>query len=129
MQGPVVHSKEFIMRVVSLASVVAIVLTAGALVAGQGAAMGDAVLQPLTHDVGKELAMKITEPFTFAAVGDIIIRRRVGTGDTGYQALTKIMRDADITYANMEGPILDEATFRGPLAGGPKSVEIGRAHV
>ena len=110
------------MRVVSLASVVAIMLTAGALVAGQGAAMGDAVLQPLTHDVAKELAMKITEPFTFAAVGDIIIRRRVGTGDTGYQALTKIMRDADITYANMEGPILDEATFRGPLAGGPKSV-------
>ena len=110
------------MRVVFLASLVAIVLTAGALVAGQGAAMGDAVLQPLTHDVAKELAMKITEPFTFAAVGDIIIRRRVGTGDTGYQALTKIMRDADITYANMEGPILDEATFRGPLAGGPKSV-------
>jgi poly-gamma-glutamate capsule biosynthesis protein CapA/YwtB (metallophosphatase superfamily) len=32
------------------------------------------------------------------------------------------MREADVTYANMEGPILDEATFRGPLAGGPKSV-------
>jgi poly-gamma-glutamate capsule biosynthesis protein CapA/YwtB (metallophosphatase superfamily) len=46
----------------------------------------------------------------------------VGTGDAGYQALTKVMRDADMTYANMEGPILDEATFRGPLAGGPKSV-------
>jgi poly-gamma-glutamate capsule biosynthesis protein CapA/YwtB (metallophosphatase superfamily) len=110
------------MRVLVLGSVVAVVLTAGALVRGQGAAMGDAVLQPLTHDVAKELAMKITEPFTFAAVGDIIIRRRVATGDPGYEALTKVMRDADITYANMEGPILDEATFRGPLAGGPKSV-------
>ena len=35
-------------------------LAAGVLVRGQGAAMGDAVLQPLTHDVAKELAMKIT---------------------------------------------------------------------
>jgi poly-gamma-glutamate synthesis protein (capsule biosynthesis protein) len=95
---------------------------AGALVRGQGAAMGDAVLQPLTHNVPQELAMKITEPFTFAAVGDIIIRRPVGIGDPGYQALTKVMRDADVTYANMEGPIADEATFQGPLAGGPKSV-------
>ena len=66
--------------------------------------------------------MKITQPFTFAAVGDIIIRRPVGEGDAGYQALAKVMREADMTYANMEGPILDEANFRGPLAGGPKSV-------
>jgi poly-gamma-glutamate capsule biosynthesis protein CapA/YwtB (metallophosphatase superfamily) len=109
-------------RTVVPALIVATLLSAGVLVRGQGAAMGDAVLQPLTHDVAKELAMKITEPFTFAGVGDIIIRRAVGTGDAGYQALTKVMRDADVTYANMEGPILDEATFRGPLAGGPKSV-------
>src|SRR5215467_16073502 len=67
---------------------------ASVLVEGQGAAMGDAVLQPITHDVPKELSMKIAEPFTFAAVGDIIIRRPVGTGDPGYQALTKVMRDA-----------------------------------
>jgi poly-gamma-glutamate capsule biosynthesis protein CapA/YwtB (metallophosphatase superfamily) len=109
-------------RTVVPALIVAALLSAGALVRGQGAAMGDAVLQPMAHDVAKELAMKISEPFTFAAVGDIIIRRRVGTGDAGYQALTRIMRDADVTYANMEGPILDQATFRGPIAGGPKSV-------
>jgi poly-gamma-glutamate capsule biosynthesis protein CapA/YwtB (metallophosphatase superfamily) len=106
----------------ALLLVVAGALVSRVLAAGQGAAMGDAVLQPITHDVPKELAMKITEPFTFAAVGDIIIRRPVGTGDAGYQALTKVMREADMTYANMEGPILDEATFRGRLAGGPKSV-------
>jgi hypothetical protein len=101
------------MRRYVLASLVAATtVAAGVLVRTQGAAMGDAVLQPLTHDVAKELAMKITEPFTFAAVGDIIIRRPVGTGDAGYQALTGIMREADVTYANMEGPILDEATFR-----------------
>jgi poly-gamma-glutamate capsule biosynthesis protein CapA/YwtB (metallophosphatase superfamily) len=114
--------KRTSLPVLLLGSVLAAVLAAGVLVRGQGAAMGDASLQPLTHDVAKELAMKITEPFTFAGVGDIIIRRPVGMGDAGYQALTRIMRDADVTYANMEGPILDEATFRGPLAGGPKSV-------
>src|SRR5246127_4702567 len=86
---------------------------------GQGAGQGDVVLQPVRHDAAKELAMKITAPFTFAAVGDIIIRRPVGEGDAGYQALAKVMREADMTYANMEGPILDEANFRGPLAGGP----------
>ena len=102
--------------------IVAGAIVTGVLVRGQGAAMGDAVLQPLRHEVAKELAMKITEPFTFAAVGDIIIRRPVGVGDAGYQALTKIMRDADMTYANMEGPILDQASFRGPIVGGPKSV-------
>jgi hypothetical protein len=58
----------------------------GVLLRGQGAATGDAVLQPIRHDPAKELALKITEPFTFAAVGDIIIRRPVGEGDAGYQA-------------------------------------------
>jgi poly-gamma-glutamate synthesis protein (capsule biosynthesis protein) len=92
------------------------------LLRGQGAAQGDSVAQLVRHDPSRELAMKITQPFTFAAVGDIIIRRPVGEGDAGYQALAKAMREADMTYANMEGPILDEANFRGPLAGGPKSV-------
>jgi poly-gamma-glutamate synthesis protein (capsule biosynthesis protein) len=92
------------------------------LLRGQGAAQGDSVAQLVRHDPSWELAMKITQPFTFAAVGDIIIRRPVGEGDAGYQALAKVMREADMTYANMEGPILDEANFRGPLAGGPKSV-------
>lgn len=92
------------------------------LLRGQGAAQGDSVAQLVRHEPSRELAMKITQPFTFAAAGDIIIRRPVGEGDAGYQALAKVMREADMTYANMEGPILDEANFRGPLAGGPKSV-------
>src|SRR5215510_10575192 len=77
-----------------------------ALLRGQGAAQGAA--QQVQHDPSRELAMKITQPFTFAAVGDIIIRRPVGQlGDPGFQALTKVMRAADSTYANMEGPIID----------------------
>jgi hypothetical protein len=80
------------------------------LLRGQGAAQGDSVAQLVRHDPSRELAMKITQPFTFAAVGDIIIRRPVGEGDAGYQALTKAMREADMTYANMEGPILERPT-------------------
>src|SRR5437867_2361857 len=102
--------------------IIAVIATRHSLLRGQGAAQGDSVAKAVRHDPSRELAMKITQPFTFAAVGDIIIRRPVGEGDAGYQALAKVMREADMTYANMEGPILDEANFRGPLAGGPKSV-------
>ena len=92
---------------------------------GQGAAEGDVALPQTRRDAAKELAMKITEPFTFAAVGDIIIRRPVGQlGDAGFQALTKMMRAADSTYANMEGPIIDasDPNYHGPQAGGPKTI-------
>ncbi len=103
-----------------IAMIVTGLVASRVLLRGQGASQG-AVLQ-VRHDPSKELAMKITQPFTFAAVGDIIIRRPVGEGEAGYQTLVKVMREADMTYANMEGPILDEASFRGPLAGGPKNV-------
>src|SRR6266436_7281347 len=92
---------------------------------GQGAAEGDVVLPQARRDAAKELAMKITEPFTFAAVGDIIIRRPVGQlVDAGFQALTKVMRAADSTYANMEGPIIDasDPNYHGPQVGGPKTI-------
>ena len=92
---------------------------------GQGALEGDVALPLARRDAAKELAMKITEPFTFAAVGDIIIRRPVGQlNDAGFQALTTVMRAADATYANMEGPIIDasDPNYHGPPAGGPKSI-------
>jgi poly-gamma-glutamate capsule biosynthesis protein CapA/YwtB (metallophosphatase superfamily) len=91
----------------------------------QGALQGDVALPQTRRDAAKELAMKITEPFTFAAVGDIIIRRPVGhLGDAGFQALTKVMRAADSTYANMEGPIIDasDPSYHGPSVGGPKTI-------
>ena len=105
-----------------VALIITLVAAPHPLLRGQGAAQGDSVAQLVRHDPSRELAMKITQPFTFAAVGDIIIRRPVGEGDAGHQTLAKVMREADMTYANMEGPVLDEDNFRGPLAGGPKSV-------
>src|SRR5262245_8553818 len=105
-----------------LVLIIALIAAPRPLLRGQGAAQSDSVARPVRHDPSRELVMKITQPFTFAAVGDIIIRRPVGEGDAGYQTLVKVMREADMTYANMEGPILDQSSFRGPLAGGPKSV-------
>ena len=105
--------------------VAALAVTCVTLARGQGAAEGDVALPQTRRDAAKELAMKITEPFTFAAVGDIIIRRPMGQlGDAGFQALTKVMRAADSTYANMEGPIIDESdpNYHGPQAGGPKTI-------
>jgi poly-gamma-glutamate capsule biosynthesis protein CapA/YwtB (metallophosphatase superfamily) len=105
--------------------VIVLAMTCDTLAWAQGAAEGDVALPQTRRDAAKELAMKIAEPFTFAAVGDIIIRRPVGQlGDAGFQALTKVMRAADMTYANMEGPIIDESdlNYHGPLTGGPKTI-------
>jgi poly-gamma-glutamate synthesis protein (capsule biosynthesis protein) len=69
-------------------------------------------------DEAKELAMKITEPFTFAAVGDILAQRRpIGQlDDPRFQALMKVMRAADMTYANLEGQIINpsDPDYHGP---------------
>lgn len=104
--------------------VAALIATCATLARGQGAAMGDAALPQGRRDAAREFSMKITESFTFAAVGDIIIRRPMGElDDPAFQALVKVMRSADMTYANMEGPIIDETdtNYRGPNVGGPKS--------
>ena len=103
----------------------ALIATCATLARGQGAAMGDAVLPQGRRDAARELSMKITESFTFAAVGDIIVRRPMGElDDPAFQALVKVMRSADMTYANMEGPIIDETdpSYRGPNVGGPRAV-------
>src|SRR5881396_2529820 len=88
-------------RLALIALIITGLVALPALLRGQGAAQG--AVQQVRHDPSKELAMKITQPFTFAAVGDIIIRRPVGEGEAGYQALVKVMREADMTYATWRG--------------------------
>lgn len=94
------------------------------LVRGQGSALGDAVVKPIPRNTANELSMKITDSFTFAAVGDIIGRRPIGPlPEAGYQQLVKVIQGSDMAYANMEGPIMDPATFPYPIiGGGPSSV-------
>jgi poly-gamma-glutamate synthesis protein (capsule biosynthesis protein) len=75
-----------------------------------------------THqDRDKALALKITAPFTIAAVGDIIEPDPIGDlSDPRYQDLIKIIRSSDVGFANMEGSLVDmqhREEFQGPIAG------------
>jgi poly-gamma-glutamate synthesis protein (capsule biosynthesis protein) len=66
----------------------------------------------------QDAAMKITEPFTLASVGDVIIVRPASQStDPGLQSAIKVIRDADVGFGNFESLIRDERTFAGPLAG------------
>jgi poly-gamma-glutamate capsule biosynthesis protein CapA/YwtB (metallophosphatase superfamily) len=64
------------------------------------------------------MAMKITEPFTLASVGDVIIVRPASQStDAGVQGAIKLVRDADVGFGNFESLIRDENKFVGPLGG------------
>src|SRR5207247_1495243 len=98
-------------RTVALGLIVAAVLGSGVWVYGQGGARGDGAPPPLPRDLAKDLALKITAPFTLAAVGDIIVSHPIGKlAEPGLQSLLTIMRGADMTFANQEGPIEESET-------------------
>ena len=61
-----------------------------------------------------DLAMKITAPFTLAAVGDFRGGRPIALiSEPRLQNLIKILRGADVSFANMEGAIFDGMGSRG----------------
>lgn len=65
-------------------------------------------------DRARELALKITAPFTLASVGDIIEMRPVSQlADPALQSAIKIVRDADVAVANMESAIGDITKYEG----------------
>src|SRR5580704_2083965 len=70
------------------------------------------------RDWSQDMQMKITEPFTLASVGDMIILRPASTlDDPGFQGALKIIRSADVGFGNFESLIRDETKFQGPLGG------------
>ena len=86
-----------------------------------GFAQGGAAAQGQSsraRDWAQDAAMKITEPFTLASVGDVIIVRPASKStDPGLQSALKLVRDADAGFGNFESLIRDERTFNGPLGG------------
>jgi poly-gamma-glutamate capsule biosynthesis protein CapA/YwtB (metallophosphatase superfamily) len=81
---------------------------------GQGG-QGD---RSAARDWAVDAAIKITEPFTLASVGDVIIVRPASQStDPGLQSALKVIRDADVGFGNFESLIRDERTFEGPLSG------------
>jgi poly-gamma-glutamate synthesis protein (capsule biosynthesis protein) len=106
----------------NLVSGVALLLTAAALMIPAALAQrgrggrGDFPAPP--RDWSRDLQMKITEPFTLASVGDLIIIRPASQfQDAGLQAALKIIRDSDVGFGNFESLIRDETNFTGPLGG------------
>ena len=91
--------------------------------AGRGGGAPQGV--PLLPDE-RELAMKVKGSFTFAGIGDLIIRTPfTQLADPSFQALAKPLRDADVTFANMEGALVDLDTFPyGVFDAAPKSMLV-----
>jgi hypothetical protein len=98
-----------------IGAAVALVLSTG--VAGQ--VSGTSQRGAVRHDPAQELALKITAPFTLAAVGDIFGAMAPITPlvEPRLQALLKIIRDADVGFANAESSIADLPHFNGPFGG------------
>ena len=64
----------------------------------------------------RDAAMTIPGDFTFASVGDLIIRRPASQlADEGVQAALRLIRDADLAVGNLEGSLSNFRTFDGPM--------------
>ena len=74
---------------------------------------------PARLDPARELVMKIEAPFTVAVVGDIFGAMAPITplAEPRLQGLLKIIRDADVGFANAESSIADLPRFQGPVGG------------
>jgi poly-gamma-glutamate synthesis protein (capsule biosynthesis protein) len=67
----------------------------------------------------RELATTVTDGFTMAAVGDMIVAYpQSANPDPGFQGVLKLIRDADVATGNYEGNIIDGRFFRGSGPGG-----------
>jgi poly-gamma-glutamate synthesis protein (capsule biosynthesis protein) len=88
---------------------------------GQSVQSGQTFAEPLPQaprDIPSNLAMKITTPFTVTAVGDVMIKRpAVSIEDPQFQDPIRILKNADVTFGNMEGNLADLEHFDGPLRG------------
>jgi poly-gamma-glutamate capsule biosynthesis protein CapA/YwtB (metallophosphatase superfamily) len=89
------------------------------LVTSAGAWCQNAISNPppaVHRDQKVELAMKIREPFTVVAVGDMIEMMPFSKYDNpDIQFLMNLMRSADMTVANNENTVVDRTTYRGQI--------------
>lgn len=72
--------------------------------------------QPQTpaRDLARELAMSVSDGFTLAAVGDLIIARPVAQlNDPSFAGVVKLLQKGDVTFGNFEGSAIDTRRFTG----------------
>lgn len=78
------------------------------------------------YDTAGSIATNVADSFTLVAVGDLIVARSLTRGqDPGIGAIVKILRDADVTFGNMETNIIDIRSFDGS----PQAEYGGAYHV
>lgn len=72
------------------------------------------------QDDTAQLATTVSDGFTIALVGDIIIAYPLEhmMADPGFQEVVALTRGADVTTGNLETNIIDGRTFRGSDGGG-----------
>jgi len=110
-------------RAVTVARVLVTMAVAGwvavATITGQGGRQGGGRQGAVVRlDSAKDMEMKITDPFTLASVGDLIIMRPTSQlNDPAFQSAIKIVKDADFAVGNFEANASDLLHFEGPMRG------------
>lgn len=71
-----------------------------------------------TGNQKRALSCSVADGFTLAAVGDMIVARPISAiEDEGFLETSRILRDADAAFGNMEGTLIDIRHFEGYPAG------------
>ncbi|RWH94388.1 MAG: CapA family protein [Mesorhizobium sp.] len=72
------------------------------------------------------IATNVADGFTMVAVGDLIVSRALTKGHhPGFGAIVEVLRDADVTFGNMQTLIFDIRSFKGC----PEAEHGGAYHV
>ncbi|QOZ11830.1 CapA family protein [Bradyrhizobium sp. CCBAU 51765] len=78
------------------------------------------------YDTVGSIATNVADGFTLVAVGDLIVTRPLTKAqDAGFGTIIKILRDADVTFGNLETNIFDIRSFKGS----PQAEYGGAYHV
>ena len=83
--------------------------------------------QPAARTPAGETGAKISQSFTVATVGDIIMPQPLSRSDPRFTALVARISGADVGFANMESSLVDLSTFAGPVTGTVAPLEVGAA--
>jgi Bacterial capsule synthesis protein PGA_cap len=74
----------------------------------------EVVQQATTENSQETLRCSVTDGFTLAAVGDLIVAQPISTmKDDDFAATSRILRDADVAFGNMEATLIDIRHFKG----------------
>lgn len=85
----------------------------------------DSAQQDSSYDVVGSIATNVADGFTMLAVGDLLVTRPLTKGQhPGFDAIIKILHDADVTFGNIETNIFDIRSFKGS-----PQAEYGGAYV